>query len=320
MVLSVKKSKMNINKLHRYIKNDLTAQEKTEVLSWIAKSEKNKQKFIALKNIWVMCGIAGSHRAITFSETAKRKTIGQSFMRYAAIMVLGLIIGAVGMSYMNLNSSTSGTTIIEVPTGERSILTLPDGTKVWLNAESKISYASNFYSKNRAISFEGEAFFEVQEDTEHPFLIETNYGTIEVLGTTFNLQSYDDLPFETTLVTGKVRFTSPSKQQCELTPNQKLSILSGELLVNEVKALRGDEWKSDGFYFDNEDFKSIVRNLERQFDVEITLDSSLNNLRFSGKIYRTTLPEVLQIISKTQPLDYHFSDDHRRVEISTKIN
>ncbi len=311
---------MRMDLLYRYITGEpLQANEKSEVLSWINASEKNKAEYIELKNTWVLAGLVPSNKLITPQIAYRSKRIASlKYFRYAAVLLLSFVTGATSFYLLDNKKTDIQYTTIEVPVGERSLLTLADGSKVWLNSDTKLTYSSNFSSTNRKISFEGEAFFEVVKDSEHPFQITSSYGVIQVLGTAFNLKAYADMPFETTLIEGVVSFTSNDKQQCVLKPNQKLTIAQNRLLLTDIKPVKADVWKNDGFYFNNEDFKSIVKRLEKQYGVHIVLDEKLNDVHFSGQLNKTTLPDILQIINKTQPINYQFSADHKQIEITSK--
>lgn len=309
---------MNKHLLYKYITQEsLSAEEKAAVLRWIAASEENRQEYIELKQAWVLSGMANTKQV-----AAKRKQTRKHHMltlaRYAAVVLVAFLSGVLCQQLLKPANNQASFTIIEVPAGNRSLATLPDGTKVWLNAESKMSYPADFNRTNRELQLEGEGFFEVVKDEKHPFQINSNYGKVEVLGTSFNLKTYADMPFEATLMEGCIRFTSSNQQQCTLKPNQKLTIENNQLVISEVRAIKSNMWKSDGFYFDKEDFQTIVKRLERQYNVEITLHESLHQVRFSGQIYHTTLPEILEIIGKTQAISYVFSANHRQVTINPK--
>ncbi len=307
---------MNINLLIKYITGEqLTSKERKELLAWINLSEENKAEYMELKNAWVLSSIAKANIQILAKQKSKKTIMMNPLLRYAAILLIAFLTGAMSLYLLSNENVEIKYTTIEVPTGERSILSLPDGTKIWLSAETKITYATNFSSTDRKVSLEGEAFFEVTKDPKHPFSIASEYGTIEVLGTAFNLKTHKDIPFETTLIEGVVSFTSKDKQYCVLKANQKLTLEHGKLVVAEIKPVKGDVWKTDGFYFDNEDFETIAKRLEKQYGVHVELDENLNDVRFSGQIHKTSLHEVLRIINKTHPIAYQFNANNTRVEI-----
>jgi ferric-dicitrate binding protein FerR (iron transport regulator) len=192
--------------------------------------------------------------------------------------------------------------------GKRSMLTLEDGTQVWLNADSHLAYSTDFTSgTTREVFLEGEAFFEVTENKDKPFIVNTGSLSVKVLGTAFNVKSFEkDATVETTLVHGKVQIeTSVNDNNVFLFPNQQAVFVkqSGQVIVqNQIEAMEYVGWKSGKLYFKNETFGAIVRELERWYDVKIHLEGKqLLECSFSAKIDNKPLEEVLELFKATGP-------------------
>ncbi|MCG8412553.1 MAG: FecR domain-containing protein [Bacteroidales bacterium] len=175
--------------------------------------------------------------------------------------------------------------------GEEYQLILSDGTKVFINSDSKLRYPENFVGKERRVFLEGEAFFEVAQDKTKPFIVETKDYNINVLGTHFNVSHYrtDDV-VHTTLVEGKVEISSIKgliKRKFELKPNQQFSFNKSELKseVKDVDAYIYKAWTEGYFVFENEKLENIFKKLERWYDLNVFFaDPTVSNKTFSGKL------------------------------------
>lgn len=217
--------------------------------------------------------------------------------------------------------------------GKTRQLTLPDGSKVWLNAGSRLRYRKDWQpGTTRAIELNGEAFFEIAQLSQAPFIIHTKAVDIQVLGTSFNLKAYaDDATAETTLLSGKVAVVMKEQQdrRMELHPHEKLVVVnraalhklavlpeqaklaeSGYLLAAPSQ-YPGDStyaelsWKEGKLAFTNETFEQIALQLERWFGVKITFDdATLKTLRFTGSFRGESLPRIMEALQYSNPFHY----------------
>src|SRR5690606_22892486 len=196
--------------------------------------------------------------------------------------------------------------VITTPRGGQFQIILSDGTKVWLNAASTLRYPENFESDRRNVELLGEAYFEVSNQKSDlgkttPFLVHTALQTVEVLGTHFNINSYQDEGVEkTSLLEGSVKVTinsSESKKAVVLKPNQQ-STLNG--LTLDVSAIDSDEivaWKNGYFSFEGANIEEVMRQLSRWYDVDIVYEGNIPEGKFTGKVYRNmNLSKVLDIL------------------------
>lgn len=188
--------------------------------------------------------------------------------------------------------------ILSTPRGGQYHLTLSDGTQVWLNAASSISYPVAFKGQERSVTVSGEAYFEVAQRDGAPFKVRTGKQEIVVLGTHFNVKAYPDDPdISTTLLTGSVKVTSTiSGAAGVLKPGQQARILntSGLLDIQPVHADDAISWKNGYFLFDNQDIKSIMKIISRWYDVDIEYSGPTGNERFGGTFSRSSnMPEIL---------------------------
>lgn len=187
--------------------------------------------------------------------------------------------------------------------GKEFQVILPDGTKVWLNASSSITYPIAFIGKNRRVSMTGEAYFEVAKNAAVPFIVETHQQETTALGTSFNINSYEDEEkVRTTLLEGLVRISHSSTHQL-LRPGQQ-SVIGKEptdMLIRETDVQQAIAWKNGYFSFMNADIKVIMRQLSRWYDVEVIYEGDGPKVEFSGEIGRTlTLAQLLDILRETR--------------------
>ena len=253
---------------------------------WLNASEENRKYFSDIQEVW----IAASNEAddvhsfnkdrayqlflrrtgeTTQQGINKRKTFQLRPWMYAAAMTIivficGTIAFQIGKSVIRKQLTQIS---IEAPYGSKTKLYLPDGTLVWLNAGSKMSYAQDFGINERALNLTGEAYFEVTKNKHIPFKVHTDELDVKVLGTKFNFRNYqDDLEAKVCLLEGKVALSTQQKETI-LHPDQQalLDKKTGKLLISNTKAAYSAEWTNDRLYFDEALLPDIVKELERSY-------------------------------------------------------
>ncbi len=212
---------------------------------------------------------------------------------------------------------------LQTPKGGQYKIELPDGTRVWLNASSILRFPSIFDEALREIELEGEAYFEVAhiEDKSSrrvPFVVNSRNQKIEVLGTHFNVHSYtNESAVKTTLLEGSVRVIAPeSHQHLLLKPGQRSLVKKGIITVGKADIESDVAWKNGDFIFNNESLTSVMRKLERWYDVEVEYQGDFTDLRFSGAVSRSkNISEVLKIMTLTGKVKFNI--EGRRIIIMT---
>lgn len=166
------------------------------------------------------------------------------------------------------------TQTLTVPRGKDYHLALSDGTEVWINAESRLSYPSRFTGNERTVKLEGEAYFKVARDAGRPFTVQTGALSTRVLGTEFNLCAYADAAASVTLVSGRVAVKAGgSPEEYSLSPGQELTVEpDGKATLENVDTYARTQWKEGFFYFDHASLKEILCGLGRWYNVDIELD------------------------------------------------
>ncbi|QES88111.1 FecR family protein [Rhizosphaericola mali] len=251
----------------------------------------------------------------------------------AAILVCFLIYGWYSNNNMN-NTEWKNSNVVTTKKGSKSFILLPDGTKVWLNVDSKLTYQENFTGATRQVKLLGEAFFDVAKDAKHPFIIHTQDANIKVLGTAFNVKSYaDDSSMETLLVRGKIEVSlkSTNKKNIILLPGDRLKIFHKILVDNnekvkldmtndsviiekfnlgQKKAIQDTLWLENTIAFDSEPLITIAKKLEKWYGVTLVIkNEKLNTVKFTGKFENQPISFVLETLKETGKLSYELHKD-----------
>lgn len=214
--------------------------------------------------------------------------------------------GVISYENMELNASQASYNTIEIPKGGIYRIILSDGTKVWLNATSKLKYPVAYQGKERVVELEGEAYFEVTKDSSRKFKVISKGQELEVLGTKFNISTYNDEAFvKTTLLEGSVKVSS-SKKSVVLRPNQvSVNTNSGLDVQTLTDAEEAIAWKNGYFQFDDEPLESVMRKIARWYDIEVEFVGKPGGKKFNGIITRNkTLKNALKIMEATENVSF----------------
>lgn len=180
--------------------------------------------------------------------------------------------------------------IMRTPKGRQFSVTLPDGTRVWLNAASSLKYPTSFSGNERRVELTGEGYFEVAPDKSKPFFVKAgNQAEVQVLGTKFNVNAYHDEPgTNTTLLEGHVRVNNlETGTPAVLQPGQQARIAGQKISVsNEPDLEKVMAWKNGLFNFEGADLKETMRQLERWYDIEVVYEGTIPDVHFFGKMSR----------------------------------
>ncbi|MDR1555923.1 MAG: FecR family protein [Tannerellaceae bacterium] len=242
------------------------------------------------------------------------RKVSLQIVRYVAVIMLAIGSLALYQYYNGAESPQVEYADFEVPAGQRAQLILPDGTAIWLNAGTKLSYPSDFSAKNRRIYLEGEGYFEVESDEKNPFTVHTSLMEVRVLGTKFNVKSYKDEASFVTLIKGRVEITSQNAtNKVTLNPSEQAFISeAGDITLSTKNGIEKiNAWMSGELFYLNEPLKNIVKDLERRFNVRILIkDKELENDLFTSHLdEKTTIEQVLKRLKATRGLDYTIKGD-----------
>ena len=271
-------------------------------------------------------------------EKSRKKQIRQWVYSGLAVVPLLFVIGLLIVPFSFKGKQPDGLyNEIVTGRGQKSALTLSDGTKVWLNTDSKLTYSNDFSGKKRAVVLVGEAFFDVSHDKKKPFIIHTRDMHIKVLGTAFNVRAYpNEKSSEASLIRGiiQVSFTKRPNEQLMLKPNEKITFSNTDIAPRNrqedlplitldnitVEPSTGTiletAWTKGKFAFKSRPFVEIVEDLERIYDVEIEIvRGSIRSRRFTASFDNETLDEVLMLLKMSYHFDFTYDKKSKQVRI-----
>lgn len=213
-------------------------------------------------------------------------------------------------------SDPNASNTLSTARGETYQVRLPDGSLVYLNAASSLTYTPSLIENGkRVVKLTGEGYFEVAKDKQHPFVVKTDRQEVEVLGTHFNISSYpDDEAEKTTLLEGSVKLTAAGSSKV-LKPGKQAKLLDGKIQINETDPDLAVAWKNNEFVVESERIETIMKMIARWYNVEVIYVGEKTRQRFSGSVSRfDKMSKVLEIVESTG--EAHFKIQGRTVYVS----
>lgn len=336
---------MDKGKLYRYLKGEATEAELKEINGWIDESAENRRYLAELKATWVLSTMPDTksdirnfvHRDFVRDDIAGkphgRKRISVNpflFYSAAAALLILLVLNTVQLVHTpdkNDNriaiSSIDKEEICNIYTekGTKAMVLLPDGSKVWLNSDSKISYPVRFPGDTREVNLSGEAYFEVVSDSLKPMIVTTPKGyMVKVLGTKFHIRSYENDSYsKITLNSGSIKLICPSDKcdtECSeigMKPNETVILGKVEIpkvITQTVRTNSNDvAWKRGELVFDRTPMSEAIKMIERWHGATFTVN---NNALFNRKLTATfkteSLVQILEVIKMLTGIEYTIED------------
>ena len=308
-----------------YFKGEVSDEEAQQITEWIeAKIEHQRyyQQLCRLFEVSYWIEDIPEQTEVVFPKKTKALPWKQyviSFMKVAAIFVLGFALHF----FLNWQKTTHHELQhqIHVPTGQHVEIMLADGSKVWLNSGSTLTFPSKFNGKKRMVELDGEGFFEVKSDKEHPFIVSTSKYQVKAVGTSFNIYDYQDSPqFEAALLNGKVEVTTNAKKSSVviLTPNQRAALCQGVLKVKPIENANNYLWRKGILYF-NEPLLEVFDKLQEYYDIEFQIrNSSLTRKSpyCTGKFRaKDGLEHIIRVLKETNHFDYQIDYESKKIII-----
>ncbi len=308
---------MKIETLYKYFNNCATEEERKEVVAWVQASPENLKEFCRERNIYN--ALLLSTDSIRHTQYDFRRHYRIQLLRIASVVILLLAV-AFGSFCFTMGDRIVPIYSLSVPAGNSNTLLLPDGTKVWLNAESTIKYPSSFLGLQRSIEIEGEAYLEVAHNRWRPFIINTPNGQVKVLGTKFYLSSNsEEKDFMVSLIEGSVKISSGDKS-ATLKPGYRAQFKDGEFKQSVIRSLETELWKNGIYYFKDKPFDELMEGFEKCFGVKISIDQEIKSTeRYTGKFYRYNgVQHALQALQHDFDFDFKWNKEFNTILITAK--
>ena len=315
----------------KYLQGIATEAELEILLKWVKKSPDNKQELFSEKNIWDAYSYVRNSKTYKVKSELKRfenrvKSQRKSFhipdyLKIAATFLIAFSIS--WLIYSQYSKTEKYSEIAEfktvlVPRGQVSQVFLADGSRIWVNSETKLKVPSVFNQGERVVYLSGEAFFEVAKDSLRPFKVLVDGETIEVLGTSFNVRAYKNSNHvQTTLRTGKIKLLT-SRGFTTLAPGEQtiLDKSTGQLVLRMVNPSNYDSWKDGRYEFINENLVDVFHMVERWYDVKLVYkERDFANMQYSGVIKRDkSIKHFLALLGHSIPIKYEINYDEINIE------
>lgn len=323
------------SKISKYLNNQSSPEEIKELLAQVEKSEHERSEFARLKNIWVFTKsqMSASEKAEGFDQLMERIdrkfkhkhtfSITNAYQYAASVLFPVLFAGTCWLYYLHFVAEPEMRYAeVVAPPKTNMQITLPDQTIVWLSPESKLRYPLGYSRKERRVFMEGEGYFEVSHDIEHPFVVDTKNVDVMALGTSFNLEAYTtEKKVIATLVNGSIKFDeSITDQSMVMNPGDQLTfnVRDGKMTVEQINTDIYRLIKDGVLLFKRNDLLETCNKLERWFMVPVNYKGTNNkDLLFTAKFEDESLETILQIICQTIPVKYKIFKGH--IEITDRL-
>lgn len=325
------------NYIQSFLNGSLGAEGHTVLRQWIKEKPENRYYFQAQVAIWKATGVISNAEEFDvagainrFNKKAKqvnRIDFYRCTLRFSVVAIILLICGISSLFFLWQSEGRVSEVVeeyreyvVEVPDGAKSKITFPDGSIVWLNAGSKVKYDSNFAKASRKVELTGEGYFEVSKNKELPFVVSTGKLSVKVLGTKFNLKSYEeDSELKVTLKEGAVKVGDflIDAAPVELKPNQRFTLRKADLSmqVDSVDASHIDNWRNGAMTFDKVPLEEIAKELKRLYNIPIRIESDKLKqiVYYSDFQENVSVEKVLEILSSGNKFRYEIKSEEIRI-------
>lgn len=320
-------------RINKYFQGRLTASERLDLLQEAEQDEALKKQLVEYQNIYTLTGLApagidieaGKSSLKAFLKDQKRVLRRRLFIKVAScVALLAVLVTTVWTAAVNYTHS-SGQFVAEqqeffVPAGQRARIKLPDGSSVWLNAGSTLTYPSIFAGERR-VALTGEGFFDIAKNPELPFIVSAGSVNVKALGTQFNVFCYPDAGvISTSLIEGAVKIYKPEEEAngIILKPNQQLVYEKGVFSTRQLENLDDLLWKEGIYNFKSERLEMILKKLELYYDTKIIVKSpEILSYRYTGKFrQRDGVVEILRIIQKIHHFKISKDDELNQITLN----
>ena len=311
----------------KYLAGEATAEDKAELSAWRKSDPKNERELQELKESWSL-----AHTDFLFDNSNKEKVWNRIISNinrmhpikmysrtvlYRTIAVAATVALLIGISIPLLFSREEENKMVcfKAPLGQKAEVCLPDGTSVLLNSGSVLTYSTDYSRTKRSVKLEGQAFFDVAKDKDHPFDVMVDNLKVVVHGTSFDVNAYKDkAEISVTLLTGSVSVFSSSSNKllAKLQPNQKAIIPlydTDKCILANCNAQEEVIWRLGKLKIDGEELTDLVRKMERWYGVKIAVNNINTTKRYWMTVKTESFREMLEIINRITPIDYSINGE-----------
>lgn len=284
---------------------------------WVEESPANLRQLMeerALFDATVL--LAGDDAGLRRPLGLKLRRMAVGLSKIAAVAVVTLILAYIARTYifpMEIPMQE-----ISVPAGQQLNMRLADGSEVWLNSKTTLRYPAMFTGGERRVEIDGEGYFKVAKDAGKPFRVATHGGTVEVLGTTFDVEAYEsEGNFSTSLIEGKVKVSSGGREYL-LQPGQRAWLSSdGSLAVSDIDDYDSFRWREGIISLKDDSFSEIMKKFEKYYGVTVVIDrKNLQDVSYSGKFYQSDgIEYALQVLQHDMDFKFEKEKDRRIIHI-----
>lgn len=313
--------------LQRYVEGKTSKKEAESVVEWLDENEANVREFMALHKLYDISLFhklpAGNEATHTKDKTAKKyKTLAYELLKIAAAFLAFTLISSLFFNKPEKDPERVAYQTLFVPAGQRVELTLPDSTKVWLNAKTRLVYPVSFGEGNRTVTLDGEAYFDVKRNDKQPFIVKTSSMDVTVLGTEFNILAYANLnTAEVSLLKGAINInptgSSGRSKKYTMNVNERVTLDKNKLEISGIHDFDYFKWKEGLLCFNNETVSTIIEKLQLYFDIKINVQKQeLLHYRYTGK-FRTKdgVEQVLKVLQLEHKFVYKRDQEQNLITI-----
>lgn len=314
---------MNIELLQKYVSGNATEAEKQCVTEWIQESPDNMREYMAqrkLHDIALWRAESVSEEKMPEKKHFPLRRVYMEVVKIAAVFAI-VLLGTHYWVGKHLVPENEALQSIYVPAGQRAELMLADGTKVWLNSRSTLTFPGSFKGDIRNVKLDGEGYFAVTRNVEKPFIVETHKCNVKVLGTEFNVMAYTaDSVWETSLLEGAVEIIVPGSANSgmRLEPNTMASLKGNRLVKGRIKEADYFLWREGLLCFHDISVRDMIEKLKLYYGVDIVVNNTriLKN-RYTGK-FRTKdgVEHVLKVLRLNNKFTYTKDDETNVITIN----
>lgn len=314
---------MNIELLQKYIAGNATEAEKQRITEWIQADPENMREYMAQRKLHDLA-LWRTQPAAEEKKPEKKRFALHAALKEAVKVAAVVAIVLLGTHYWatrHYTQESGSLQSIYVPAGQRAELMLADGTKVWLNSRSTLTFPGNFNGDVRNVKLDGEGYFAVAKNVEQPFIVETNKCNVRVLGTEFNVLAYSiDSIWETSLLQGSVEILLPGSTTAgmRLVPNTMATLKANRLVKGRIKEAEYFLWREGLLCFNNISVRDMIEKLKLYYGVDIVVNNKriLEN-HYTGK-FRTKdgVEHVLKVLKLNNKFTYTKDDEKNVITIN----